>query len=124
MAKSILIVDDSESVRQTVAFLLQDQGYDVIEARDGREALDKLDGRTINLIVCDVNMPTMDGIEFIKTVKGDGKYASYRFTPVVMLTTESNEAKKEEGKQAGVKAWLLKPLKPEVLLESIKKLIV
>jgi two-component system chemotaxis response regulator CheY len=124
MAKSILVVDDSESVRQTVAFLLQDQGYEVIEAHDGRDALDKLDGRAINLIVCDVNMPTMDGIEFIKTVKADGKYASYRFTPVVMLTTESNDAKKEEGKQAGVKAWLLKPLKPDALLDAIKKLLV
>jgi two-component system chemotaxis response regulator CheY len=124
MAKSILIIDDSESVRQTVAFLLQDQGYEVIEANDGRDALGKLDGRAVSMIVCDVNMPAMDGIEFIKTVKGDEKYSSYRFTPIVMLTTESNDAKKEEGKQAGAKAWLLKPLKPDALLDAIKKLLV
>jgi len=124
MAKSIMVVDDSESVRQTVAFLLQDQGYEVIEASDGRDALDKLDGRAIGLIVCDVNMPSMDGIEFLKSLKEDGKYASYRFTPIVMLTTESNDAKKEVGKQAGAKAWLLKPLKPEALLDTIKKLMV
>ncbi len=123
MGKSIMIIDDSASVRQMVAFFLQDKGYDVIEAMDGKDALGKLDGGEIGLIVSDVNMPVMNGIEFVKTLKGDGKYLKYRFTPVVMLTTESGDSMKEEGKQAGIKAWLVKPFKPEDLLDAVKKLL-
>jgi two-component system chemotaxis response regulator CheY len=123
MGKSILIVDDAEAIRQTVSFILQEQGYGVIEAKDGKDALAKLDGREVNLIVSDVNMPSMDGIELLKKVKGDEKYASYKFTPFIMLTTESNDEKIQEGKKEGAKAWVTKPFKPDQLLEAIKKLL-
>ena len=124
MGKSILIVDDAEAIRQTVSFYLSENGFAVVEAKDGVDALEKLDGRAVDLIVSDVNMPRMDGIEFLKKVKGDEKYAVYKFTPFIMLTTESNDAKKEEGKQAGAKAWIVKPFNPESLLDAIKKMLV
>lgn len=123
MGKQILIVDDAEAIRQTVSFYLTENGYDVLEARDGVDALNLLDGKTVDLIVSDVNMPTLDGIEFLKKVKNDEKYAKYKFTPFIMLTTESNDAKIQEGKKEGAKAWMVKPFKPELLLEAIKKLL-
>jgi two-component system, chemotaxis family, chemotaxis protein CheY len=123
MGKSILIVDDAEAIRQTVSFILQENGYSVIEAKDGKDALAKLDGREVSLIVSDVNMPSMDGIELLKKVKGDEKYASYKFTPFIMLTTESNDEKIQEGKKEGAKAWVTKPFKPDQLLDAIKKLL-
>lgn len=119
MSKVILIVDDSPSVRQVVGIALKSSGYDIIEAVDGKDALEKLDGRKINLIISDVNMPNMDGISFVKAVKEN---PDYKFTPVLMLTTESEESKKEEGKAAGAKAWLVKPLQPPVLLSAVSKL--
>ncbi|MBN1495774.1 MAG: response regulator [Spirochaetes bacterium] len=123
MGKQILIVDDAEAIRQTVSFYLTENGYDVLEARDGVDALNLLDGKAVDLIVSDVNMPTLDGIEFLKKVKNDDKYAKYKFTPFIMLTTESNDAKIQEGKKEGAKAWMVKPFKPELLLEAIKKLL-
>ncbi|MBI1912717.1 MAG: response regulator [Deltaproteobacteria bacterium] len=119
MAKTIMVVDDSASIRQVVNITLKKAGYDVIEACDGKDALGKLGGK-INLVVCDVNMPNMDGITFLKNFKAD---PNYKFTPVVMLTTESQEAKKQEGKAAGAKAWVVKPFKPEQMLEAVSKLI-
>src|SRR5690554_6332351 len=115
MAKTILIVDDSASLRQVVAIALKGAGYDVIEAGDGQEALGKLNGQKIHLIISDVNMPNMDGITFLKQVK---QHPSYKFTPVIMLTTESQEAKKQEGQAAGAKAWVVKPFKPETMLAA------
>lgn len=120
MAKTIMIVDDSASMRQVVGIALRDAGYDLIEASDGIEALKKLDGTKIHLIVSDINMPNMDGISFVKEVKQNPKY---KFTPIIMLTTEVNQAKKDAAKEAGAKAWVNKPFQPKTLLEAISKLI-
>ncbi|MBZ0156480.1 MAG: response regulator [Alphaproteobacteria bacterium] len=120
MAKTILVIDDSASVRQVVGITLKKAGYEVIEASDGKDALGKLTGQKIHLMICDVNMPNMDGISFLKAVK---QQANYRFTPIIMLTTESQEAKKQEGRAAGAKAWVVKPFKPEQMLEAVAKLI-
>jgi two-component system chemotaxis response regulator CheY len=120
MGKTILIVDDSASVRQVVGIALRGAGYDVIEGADGADALGKLDGRKIHLIVSDVNMPRMDGITFVKECK---KLPDYKFTPIIMLTTESQEAKKREGQAAGAKAWVVKPFQPAQMLAAVSKLI-
>lgn len=120
MAKTILIIDDSVSLRQVVKIALTQAGYDVLEAGHGQEALALLDGRKIHLIVSDVNMPVMDGITFLKSAK---QLPAYKFTPIIMLTTESGEAKKLEGQQAGAKAWVVKPFQPPTLLAAVAKLI-
>ena len=120
MAKTILIVDDSASLRQVVSIALKGAGYDVIEGCDGVDALRKLDGRKIHLIISDVNMPNMDGITFLKTMR---TLPAYKFTPVIMLTTEAGEDKKKEGQAAGARAWVVKPFKPEQLLMAVSKLI-
>lgn len=120
MAKTIMIIDDSMSLRQVVGIALAGAGYEVIEACDGKDALGKLDGRKIHLMICDVNMPNMDGISFLKSLR---EVASYRFTPVIMLTTEAGEDKKKEGQAAGARAWVVKPFKPEQLLLAVSKLI-
>ncbi|AEG02334.1 MULTISPECIES: response regulator [Methylomonas] len=120
MAKTILIVDDSASVRQVVKIALTGAGYDVIEGVDGKDALSKLTGQKVHLIISDVNMPNMDGITFVKEVK---QLAAYKFTPVIMLTTESQEGKKQEGQAAGAKAWVVKPFQPAQMLAAVSKLI-
>jgi two-component system, chemotaxis family, chemotaxis protein CheY len=120
MSKTILIVDDSASVRQVVSIALKGAGYDVLEGVDGKDALGKLTGQKIHLIISDVNMPNMDGISFVKEVK---KLDSYKFTPVIMLTTESQETKKQEGQAAGAKAWVVKPFQPAQMLAAVSKLI-
>ncbi len=120
MAKTILVVDDSASLRQVVSIALKGGGYDVIEACDGKDALAKLAGRKVNLIISDVNMPVMDGISFVKEVK---QSPTHKFTPIIMLTTESQEAKKQEGQAAGAKAWVVKPFKPEQMLAAVSKLV-
>lgn len=119
MSKSVLIVDDSSSIRQLVAMTLKRAGFTVTEADNGKTALQKLDGSKFNLIISDVNMPQMNGIEFLKAVKADSRY---QFTPVLMLTTESQESKKQEGKNAGAKAWLVKPFKEDILLKAVNRL--
>lgn len=119
MSKTIMVVDDSSSIRQVVSIALKGAGYEVIEACDGKDALTKLQGQKIHLIVSDVNMPNMDGISLVKEVK---KHPQYKFTPIMMLTTESGSAKKEEGKAAGAKAWLVKPFQPPALLSAVSKL--
>ena len=120
MGKTILIVDDSASVRQVVGIALKGAGYDVIEGTDGKDALTKLDGRKVNLIISDVNMPNMDGITFVKEAK---KLPSYKFTPIIMLTTESSDDKKREGQAAGAKAWVVKPFQPAAMLAAVSKLV-
>ncbi len=120
MSKTILIVDDSASIRQVVGIALRGAGYDVVEACDGRDALNKLDGRKIHLVISDVNMPVMDGIAFVKELK---QHPKYKFTPVIMLTTESQEEKKKQGQEAGAKAWVVKPFKPDQMLTAVSKLI-
>jgi two-component system chemotaxis response regulator CheY len=120
MAKAIMVVDDSASLRQIVSIALKGAGYDVIEGSDGKDALGKLDGKKIHLIISDVNMPNMDGITFVKEVK---KHPQYKFTPIIMLTTESQEQKKAEGQAAGAKAWVVKPFKPDQMLQAVSKLV-
>lgn len=120
MAKTIMIVDDSTTIRQVVAITLKNAGYDVIEGRDGRDALDRLDGRKIHLVISDVNMPNLDGFGFVNAMKARPEY---RFTPVIMLTTESGADKKAQGQAAGVKAWVVKPFQPDQMLGAVAKLI-
>ena len=120
MAKTVLIVDDSASLRQVVSIALKGAGYNVIEACDGKDALTKLNGEKIHLIISDVNMPNMDGITFVKEAK---KLPNYKFTPIIMLTTESQEEKKKEGQAAGAKAWVVKPFQPAQMLSAVSKLI-
>lgn len=120
MAKTILVVDDSASVRQVVSIALRGAGYDVIEGFDGKDALGKLTGQKVHLVISDVNMPNMDGITFVKELK---KRPAYKFTPVIMLTTESQEGKKQEGQAAGARAWVVKPFQPPQMLAAVSKLI-
>lgn len=120
MSKTILVIDDSASARQAIGGALADAGYAVIEACDGQDALTKLDGGKIHLIVCDVLMPRMDGIRFVEEAK---KLPAYRFTPIVMLTTVSGEQKKLEGQIAGARAWVVKPFQPAQILDVIARLI-
>lgn len=120
MAKTILIVDDSASLRQVVNIALRGAGYEVLEASDGIDALGKLDGRKFNLMISDVNMPNMDGITLVHKVK---TMPSYQYLPIIMLTTESQDHVKQKGKEAGVKAWVVKPFNPEQMLSAVSKLV-
>ncbi len=120
MAKTILVVDDSSSLRQVVGIALKGAGYEVIEACDGKDALSKITGKKLHLVISDVNMPNMDGISFVKELK---KLAEHKFTPIIMLTTESQEAKKLEGQAAGAKAWVVKPFQPAQMLAAVSKLV-
>ncbi|MBB3224244.1 response regulator [Pseudoduganella umbonata] len=120
MAKTIMVVDDSASIRQVVGIALRQAGYDVIEGNDGADALAKLTGQKVNLIISDVNMPNMDGITFVRELK---TRPAYKFTPVMMLTTESQQEKKAQGQAAGARAWMVKPFKPEALLAAVQKLV-
>jgi two-component system chemotaxis response regulator CheY len=103
-----------------VSFTLKGAGYEVIEAVDGEDALGKAKGKTVNLVITDVNMPRMDGITLIKELR---KLPSYKFTPILMLTTESAPEKKAEGKTAGATGWIVKPFNPDQLLTTIKKVL-
>jgi len=123
MAKKILVIDDSSAIRQIVSLTLTTSGFETVEAVDGADALSKLDGLELDLFVCDVNMPNMNGIEFLHAIKSDVKYESYKFTPIIMLTTESGEDMKLKGKEAGAKAWLIKPFQPETLIEAVRKFL-
>ena len=118
MAQTILVIDDSASLRQVVCMALKGAGYEVLQAGDGREALAFLDGRKIGMAVCDVNMPNMNGIEFVKAAKA---LPAYKFLPILMLTTETSDSKKDEGRAAGAKAWMVKPFSPTSLLSAVSK---
>jgi two-component system chemotaxis response regulator CheY len=120
MSKTILIVDDSASLRQVVSIALKGAGYTAIEACDGRDGLAKLGQHRINLIISDVNMPNMDGISFVKEVK---KLPEHRFVPIIMLTTEGQAAKMAEGRAAGARAWVIKPFQPASMLDAVSKLV-
>lgn len=120
MAKTILIVDDSITLRQVIAIALKSAGYDVIEGEDGVDGLSKLTGQKINLIISDVNMPNMDGLTMVTKIKEN---PAYKFTPIIMLTTESGGDMKERGRAAGVKAWMVKPFNPTQMLDAVSKLI-
>jgi two-component system chemotaxis response regulator CheY len=118
MAKTIMTVDDSASMRQMINFTLSGAGYNVVEAEDGVDALKKIGGSKVDLFISDVNMPNMDGIELTRQIRAN---PSAKFTPVILLTTESQPAKKMEGKAAGATGWIVKPFAPEQLLAVIKK---
>ena len=120
MAKMIMTVDDSASIRQMVVFTLKQGGYEVIEAGDGREALAKLNGAQPDMIITDLNMPNLDGIDLIRAVRSD---ATRRFLPIVMLTTESQETRKQEGKEAGATGRILNPIQPELLLSVVRRVL-
>jgi two-component system chemotaxis response regulator CheY len=120
MGKVVLTVDDSASIRQMVAFTLKSAGYEVMEAVDGEDGLSKAKTKTADLVLTDQNMPKMDGLTLIKTLRG---LPQYRSAPVLMLTTESSDAMKAAGRAAGATGWLVKPFDPQKLLEVVKKVI-
>lgn len=120
MAKTVLSVDDSASIRQMVAFTLKSAGYTVVEAEDGQAGLDKAKASTVDLILTDQNMPKMDGLTLIKALRG---LPQYKATPILMLTTESSDDMKAQGKASGATGWLVKPFDPQKLLEVVKKVI-
>lgn len=117
---TILAVDDSASMRQMVAFTLKQAGHDVIEAEDGQKALNAAKGKSFNLVISDVNMPVMDGISLIKELRG---LPNYKFTPILMLTTEGGADKKQEGKAAGATGWIVKPFNPDQLLNLVNRVL-
>lgn len=119
MAK-ILAVDDSASLRQMVAFTLKEAGHEVLEAADGVEALDIARNAAADLVISDVNMPRMDGISLVRELRG---LPDYKFTPILLLTTESGDDKKQEGRAADATGWLVKPFDPEALLSTIKRVL-
>lgn len=116
----ILTVDDSASIRQMVSFTLKSAGFEVAEAADGAEGLQAIKADKYDLVISDVNMPNMDGISFVKALR---QLDNYKFTPVLMLTTESSGDKKNAGRQAGATGWIVKPFNPDQLLATIKKVI-
>lgn len=120
MAKTVLAVDDSASIRQMVSFTLKSAGYDVVEAVDGMDGLEKAKSKSINLVLTDQNMPRMDGLTLIKNLRALPQYAS---TPILMLTTESSDAMKAQGREAGATGWLVKPFDPQKLIEVVRKVI-
>jgi two-component system chemotaxis response regulator CheY len=120
MPKTALVVDDSTSMRQMVAFTMKEAGFDVLEGENGEDALARLDGRSVQLVVTDLNMPVMDGITLIKELRARPQY---KFTPILMLTTESQDAKKQQGKAAGATGWIVKPFNPQQLLQVVAKVV-
>jgi len=120
MSKTIMTVDDSASVRLMVSFTLKQLGYEVLEAANGSEALKKLGEKTIHMLITDVNMPELDGISLVRKVRED---PSYRFIPIIILTTESQQAKKREGRDAGATGWIVKPFSPDQLTAVVRKVI-
>lgn len=120
MAKQIMAADDSASVRQMVSFTLKQGGYEVVEAVDGADALRKLQEHKIDMLITDLNMPNLDGIGLIKAARA---LPSCRFIPIVMLTTESQDSRKQEGKAAGATGWIVKPFKPEQMIAVVKKVL-
>lgn len=120
MAKTVLSVDDSGSIRQMVAFTLKGAGYEVLEATDGQDGLDKAKAKTVDLVLTDQNMPRMDGLTLIKTLRS---MPNYKTVPILMLTTESGDSMKTQGRAAGATGWLVKPFDPAKLLEVVKKVI-
>ncbi len=121
MGKTVLVVDDSSTMRQMVSYTLSNAGYQVVEAGNGKEAVCKIaSGAKPDLVVTDLNMPDMDGIALVKEIR---RMASLKFTPILMLTTESAEDKKNSGKEAGATGWIVKPFNPEILLKTIAKVL-
>lgn len=120
MGKTVLTVDDSASIRQMVAFTLNSVGYEVVEAVDGMDGMDKAKSRGFDLVLTDQNMPRMDGLNLIKSLRA---MPAYRSVPILMLTTESSDVMKQQGRAAGATGWLVKPFDPQRLIEVVKKVI-
>jgi two-component system, chemotaxis family, chemotaxis protein CheY len=120
MSKTVLVVDDSTSMRQMVTFTLQSAGFDTIEGGNGVEALANSQDKAIDLVITDLNMPEMDGITLIKELRAK---PNFKFTPILLLTTESQDAKKQEGKAAGATGWMVKPFNPEQLMTIVNKVV-
>jgi two-component system chemotaxis response regulator CheY len=120
MGKTIMAVDDSASIRQMVSFALREGGYQVVEASDGMAALAKLDGENVDMIIADLNMPNLDGIGLVREVRS---MASCRFLPIIILTTESQESRKQAAREAGASGWIVKPFTPNQLVSVVKRVI-
>lgn len=120
MSKTILIVDDSESIREVVKFTLENEGFEVLVGNDGKDALKFLDGRTLDMLITDLHMPEMNGIELIKEVRGKEEY---KRIPILFLTTESQSQKKMEAKDAGATGWIVKPFVPAKLIAAVNKVM-
>lgn len=120
MTKTALIVDDSTSMRQMVSFTMKEAGFNVLEGANGQEALKRVEGQRVDVVVTDLNMPIMDGITLIRQLRA---IPLYKFTPILMLTTESQDSKKQEGKTAGATGWIIKPFNPQQLLGVIAKVV-
>jgi len=120
MSRTIMTADDSSSIRQMVSFTLKQAGYSVVEAVDGSDALSKLKSNPIHMLISDLNMPKIDGLELIRQVRA---MPEYKFIPIIMLTTESQADMKQKGKAAGATGWIVKPFKPDQLLSVVKKVL-
>ncbi len=120
MPKTVLIVDDSATIRQMVSFTLKVAGFSVVEAGDGQEGLERLAAQHMDLVITDLNMPRLDGIGLIRALRARPES---RFTPVLMLTTESQESKRQEGRAAGATGWMVKPFHPDKLIAVIRKVL-
>ncbi len=120
MPKTVLVVDDSASMRQMVSFTMKEAGFDVVDAGNGQEALTRVQGTSLNLVITDLNMPVMDGMTLIRQLRAKPEF---KFTPILMLTTESQQEKKLEGKAAGATGWIVKPFNPEQLLQVVTKVV-
>jgi two-component system chemotaxis response regulator CheY len=120
MNRTIMTVDDSRSIRQMVKFTLSQAGHDVIEAVDGKDGLAKLEENNIDMVITDLHMPAMDGIQLIREIRARERY---KYIPIIMLTTESQENRKLEGKAMGATGWIVKPFLPEQLLAVVKKVL-
>ncbi|MEL6107961.1 MAG: response regulator [Planctomycetota bacterium] len=120
MANTALVVDDSTSMRQMVSFTLRESGFDVIEAGNGQEALQNVAGKSVKIVVTDLNMPVMDGMTLIRELRAK---PDFKFTPILMLTTESQDSKKMEGREAGATGWIVKPFNPQQLIQVVNKVV-
>lgn len=120
MTKTVLNVDDSTSIRQMVVFTLKGAGYEVIEAADGQEGLDIARAKTVDLVLTDLNMPRMNGLALVRALRA---MPSYREVPILILTTESGDEMKMQGKASGATGWMIKPFDPQKLLEVVRKVI-
>ena len=118
MAKVALTVDDSKTIREMVSFTLKNEGFEVIEAEDGQHAISVLGDKEVSVIITDLNMPNMDGLELIRNLRSN---PTYKFTPILMLTTEGDANKKQQGKDAGATGWIVKPFNPEKLIQVVNK---
>jgi two-component system, chemotaxis family, chemotaxis protein CheY len=120
MSKKVMCVDDSSTIRMLVKKALEPEGFEIVEAENGQDGLDKLSGQDISVFIVDVNMPVMDGFDFVKEIRGKSDFAS---TPIVFLTTESSAQKKQMGKELGVNGWIVKPFDPPSLVKVVNMLV-